>query len=194
MELKGLADKIRALAELGLVKENKHRIQTIAMNELEAAMKGRIFLEGKTADGQEIGHYSTEGIYINPDKLSSLIPKGGFKKGGKFEKGDKFQNGKPRLTAYLPGGYKELKDKANFDSNTYNLTLTGTSKDSIKVGKKGDDIVLGFSDEMRRKILQGHEARLGKKIFVLSPEELKLVVEVAKKEIVFLLKQQIKTW
>lgn len=186
MNLKDLSEKIRGLADAvnsGIIKANKHRLQTIASNEMEAQMKFRIFLEGRTTDGAEIGHYSTKETYINPDKLSSLIAKGKLKKQGKFSKKPLFKNGNPRKTMYLKGGYKEFKDKVNFDSNVYNLTLTGTSKDSIKIGKKGDDIVLGFSSEARRKILQGHETRLKKKIFEPSKEELKAVAEVIEKEL-----------
>jgi len=193
MKLNELANKIKGLSA-EVVAANKERLQIIASNEMEFLLKKRVFAEGKDSSGSKIGSYSTKEIYVNPNKISSLIPKSGLKISGKFNKSSKFKNGNPRKTAYLGGGYKEFKEKANFDSNIYNLTLTGTSKDSIKIGKKGNDIVLGFSDEGRRKILEGHEERLNKEIFKPTKDELKSVRKIVKDELKVIVKETIGKW
>lgn len=193
MKLAGLSDKIRNLRE-AVIEANKERLQTIAANEMEALIKQRVFGEGKDSKGGAISSYSTKEMYVNPDKLSALVPKGGLKKGGKYDKSPKFENGKPRKTAYLGGGYKEFKSKANFDSGIYNLTLTGASKDSIGTGKKGGKTVLGYRNEENRKILEGHEIRLGKQILAPTDEEREIVRKRIKAEIDFLFHEEIKKW
>ena len=194
MQLAGLADKIRGLSQ-AIIDANKTRLQTIAANEMEFLVKRRVFLNGKDTAGNEIGKYSTKESYVNPAKLPATVPKAGFKIRGKDPKRtDTLANGTKRKTAYLSQGYKALKEAANFEGDNYNLTLTGASRDSVKVGTKGDDVVFGYSSSEKQIILQAHEKRLRKNILKPSKDEIEEVNERIHNELKLLVKDQIQQW
>lgn len=93
----------------------------------------RIYEQGMNSNGSQIGKYSTSpAMYVNPD----YAPRSGnirTKSGGKLQglkptvgKTGKsvFKNGKPHKTTYLPGGYKELRNRTGRRIDIVNLRFT----------------------------------------------------------------------
>lgn len=168
-------------------KRIQDRITLVAAKEVEADYKDRIFADGKDSKGAPIGRYSTKPFYAGGKQLRGL-PKGKFRPEGK--NGDKkFKNGKNHKTRYLKDGYKEFRERAGRQSGKVDLNLTGASQQTIQVGKKGEGIVLGFTNAKRLKILEGNEKRFRKNIFDLSSGEQTTFQIAADREMRFIISQ-----
>lgn len=162
-------------AALTAVVSWKNRTQTVAMKQLEADMKERVFNDGKAADGSSIGHYSIKPLYATQDEFSVRSK---FKPQGKNSSSQYFQTGNKRKSQYVPGGYKELRAIQGFSTETVNLDYTGSLRHSITVGTVGTNVVLGFADKERFEIAEGNEGRFHKEIFTPSKRERETVTKV----------------
>jgi hypothetical protein len=165
----------------------QNRVTLVAAKEVEAEYKDRIFKDGKDSKGKSIGRYDTKPMYVSPKQLKGL-PKGKFNRKGKTGQ-SKFKNGKKHRSTYLSGGYKELRDKTGRQSKRVDLNLTGASQQTIQVGKKGEGIVLGFTDAKRQVILEGNERRFGGNIFSLSKGEIDVFEIASFREMQFIIRQ-----
>jgi len=106
-----------------IIKDNKPLL--FAVKSTMALQAKRIFLDGKNAEGTDIGTYSSNPIYVNPkNSPKKFTPKG---KEGK----SKFKNGNSHKTAYF-NDYLSFKKYIgrNKNKSTVDLILTGElSKD-----------------------------------------------------------------
>lgn len=93
----------------------------------------RIFEEGKKSDGSLIGQYSTDPMYANPDyqpRKGAIKTSGGGKLQGltptigKTGKSVFASTGLPHKTTYLPGGYKELRQRQGRKVDHVNIRYT----------------------------------------------------------------------
>lgn len=94
----------------------------MAVKSIMAVQAGRIFLDGKNTDGNNIGEYVNKPVYINPNKMGSIRK---FKTKGK--NGDaKFKDGTPHKTGYFEN-FLEFKKTVgrNKRIQTIDLFLTG---------------------------------------------------------------------
>lgn len=85
-----------------------------------AKMGERIFDEGKTQSGQNIGSYSTKPIYVS----LSVAPKPKGAPTGKSGK-SKFKDGKGHKSKYFDDGYKGYRDNVGRQTGFVDLSLTG---------------------------------------------------------------------
>lgn len=190
MALNERLDKYKALARV--LKDQaalNERVLTVAAKATEGVFKQRIFKEGKDANGALIGDYDTKPFYINPKSPSLVgVKKGNLKPIGKTGQ-KKFKDGTPHKTTYLPNGYKELREKTGRQSAKVDLNLSGASAASIQTGKRGNFVVLGFTNLKRALILEGNERRFGKRIFAISAKERQVFANAAADEIQKIVKQ-----
>ena len=168
------------------------RVTIVAVKQVEAEYKTRIFNKGKATNDDFIGDYSTKPIYINPQspiligvKKSNIKPIG---KGGQKQ----FLNGKPHKTAYLMGGYKELRQKTGRQSAKVDLNLSGSLLASIQTGRRGQFVVLGYINTKKFLVMQGNEKRFGKQISALSTSEKNTFNRAARVELAKLVNETLK--
>lgn len=147
----------------------KKRVTVVAAKETEADYKERIFVDGKSSKGANIGKYDTKPFYASKSNLKGL-PKSKFKPSGKNGK-SKFKNGKNKNSTYLKAGYKEFRDRAGRQSGKVDLNLTGSTLNSIQLDSSKDKIFLGFTNKESELIMEGNERRFNKNIVTLSKKE-----------------------
>ncbi len=181
----------KVLEELKDDKNIKARVTTVGAFATLADFKTRIFTEGKTANGGRIGTYDTSPFYASKSNLRGL-PKGKFNKKGKTGK-NKFKNKKPHKSTYLKSGYKEFRTKTGRQSSKVDLNLTGASQQTVQVGTKGGDVVIGFTDPKRLIILEANERRFKKNIFTLSKGEQQTYQETVEDEFQEIIREILRT-
>lgn len=165
---------------LNLIKEHEEDILLVAANTVLAEFIDRIFDKGLSSDGSKIGKYDTSEIWIKtpyPQVDNSRLKKKG-KKGHKT-----------KSTTYIGAGYKAFRDIVGRSSENVNLHLTGGLSLSIKSGKTGNNIVIGFVDEKQALKARRLEQKYQKDIFSLNEHELNVFQNAVSKEINYLLKQ-----
>jgi len=129
-----------------------------------AMQKRRIFEQGLNSSGGQIGKYSTKPTYFNPkDSPVKFTPKG---KTGKTE----FKDGKPHVTRYFGGGYKEVRQTAGRRTDKVNFDFTGQLRFSHTIGFNDNRVVLGFDSQREGRKAQSLEKKFGP-VFALSEEE-----------------------
>lgn len=190
-----IEDKIlqlkKVLDELQDDRNIKARVTTVGAFAVLADFKTRIFTDGKAASGARIGSYSTSPFYASSSNLRGL-PKGKFNKKGKGGK-NKFKNKKPHKSTYLKSGYKEFRSKTGRQSSKVDLNLTGASQQTVQVGTKGGDVVIGFTDPKRLIILEANERRFRKDIFSLSSNEQQVYQETVQDEMEEIIREILRT-
>lgn len=168
-------DLIRRLRELGKSLEaRKLEILTIAGQEQLAMMLERIFEKGLGSNGNKIGNYSTDAIYVKspfPQVTNSRLNKIG--KTGKSTKS----------TTYLKGGYKEFRDRTGRQTQTVDLNLTGSLFKSVTLGRYKDGVVIFFNQKGSIAKAKGNEDRFGKDIFSPTKEEKQQAIESITREV-----------
>lgn len=164
-----------------LIQKAPQRLQTVSAFKLIAEYKRWVFLQGKATDGSKIGKYDTEQpMTINLSRLSGQLPRTKLKAKA-TQKGNVY---------YAKGeGYNAFRPDVERDNSFVNLDLSGATKDSIKVGTSGDDVVVGFTNELRKLILEGQETRFKKKIIEPADEVKKAAIDEARAEFEFLATQ-----
>jgi hypothetical protein len=192
--------RTEALAAVLRTDEVGDRVSIVALNRLAGLHKRRIFVDGKTTDGGKIGKYSTRPYYVNsnpkkqsrpsvqtsgllkpPPKPVQLLPKSRLKPLGK-NKRSKFKNGKLKKTRYLPGGYKEFRDRVGRQSDKVDLNLTSATVGSLQIGRKGHRYIYGYTNRRAADIMRGNEKRFNKQIDKVSAAEISALSEAALKE------------
>lgn len=133
-----------------------------AANELLAETKNRIQLDGKKADGTNIGQYSTKPAYYSREQF---VKKTAFKPQGKTGK-------KTEKTMYLPAGYKQLRDIQGRHTDKVNENYSGQTLLDYQLEQQNKSIVLGFVSERSSRIRKGQDKKFGGDIWHSSAEEL----------------------
>lgn len=141
------------------------------MNNLQADMKDRIFLNGLDVVGAPIGQYSTKPMYASL-KGTSQVRSSSLRGKGKFSNSPKFKNGNSRKSMYLAGGYSEYRTVVGRQNSTVDLNLTGSMQKDIRLGSMDNAVVLSFTTDTQLKKAAGNETRFGKTIFSASELEL----------------------
>jgi hypothetical protein len=102
--------------------ERANKPLEVAVRSIMAVQSGRIFIQGKNAEGGNIGEYVNKPVYISPDANKGL-PK--FPLKGK-DGSTKFKNGKQHKTGYFQN-FHDFKKKVGRSKNlqTVDLFLTG---------------------------------------------------------------------
>ena len=161
----------------------------IAAQDTHVKMTERIFVNGRSAGGGDIGDYDTKNeLYVNPNKS----PKGFPTKGKPNEKGiarSKFNDGTPHKTGYFTS-YSDYRNTIGRDISKVNLVLSGDMQSDF--GKALVKITdLKYASTMRDNNIKkkdGNEKRFGE-IFKLTEEEKENFVEVLQFETTRILKR-----
>lgn len=169
MALENLLARLRALAFVVGMEETAFRVSTAASIRVLAAMKRRIFTDGIATDGSQIGQYSTNSFYQNPNKLLG-VSIAGLKPEGKNGNAV-FKNGKPHKTKYLALGYQQLREAAGRQSDYVDLNFSGSMSGALQFGARGNVSVIGFINEEAAQIMADNEERFGKEIVTPTEEE-----------------------
>ena len=128
----------------------------IAADEMQRAIRNRIFRKGEDTKGDEIAKsYGTNPI---------VVQKKAFIKPSAF-KGEK--------TMKLKYGYKELREIQGLETDKVNLKYSGDLRDSFKVMKRNTSIIVGFNTKDNFRKAKSLEAKYNKVIFKPSKEERK---------------------
>jgi hypothetical protein len=160
----------------------------LALLDMEADIKRRIFLNGLDANGTKIGSYSTEPIYVSikgaKKRYGSQIPTSKLKGKGKADSSkSKFKNGNSRRSQYFKDGYSGFRKLMDRDTSTVNLDLTSNLQNSILTGTNGNIGTIEFisgnlkTGDVDGQTLAGYlEEHFGdKKIFSASQGEVDLL-------------------
>lgn len=167
------SDKLRDL--YGLVSGDlaKSALEKPAMG-LYAAVRRRVFTEGKNSDDNNTGQYSVKPMYATKEMFAKP---GSFYAQGKsvrlgYTQGDKLvptyqlrrgeikptnraiknfsavkSNNKPRKAMYLPQGYKELRTIQGLRTDIVNLDYRGELKRDFAIAKDDQAYEIGFKSK-----------------------------------------------
>lgn len=144
------------------------RVIIVAATKLVSSINRRIIRQGLKTDGTKIGKYSETPFYAGP---KAFIVKSKNKKTGKTGK-SKFKNGKSHKTMYLETGYKQLREVQGRESSFVNLEYTGSMMNDYKVGRDGNDIVVGFTNIEESKKRKANDERFDGPIFAASRDDM----------------------
>lgn len=142
------------------------RVLNKAVISLFGDMDQRIFVDGMAADGSPIGKYGTKPMYVNPKELPVKLPPIG--KTGKKQ----FKDGKPHVTRYFAGGWKDVRNQTGRRIDRVNLDFTGGLHSGFSVDVSGKNPTIGFIDDLSAEKAEGNEDHFGKLIFDLTDKEL----------------------
>lgn len=198
--LENLIIKLQEAASKGLQAGEAARIQ--ACLKFMGELKRRVFHEGKDINGQQIGKYSTEEMYVSisgaQKKYGSQIRASSLKPGGKdgtnttkvfdikSRRGKKVpitSAGNERKSMYFKNGYAGFRQTVGRPIDKVNLYLTGSLMNSIKEGISGDYAVVAFATEKMSIIARGHEKKYGKSIFAPSESEFDSAADILQAEV-----------
>lgn len=134
-------------------------------------VRDRIHVQGKAADGSQIGEYSEgymavrTGIYKSNEKVSKGKNKGQTKSTGVFTKGE--NKGKQRPN------YNRSQDKKVI------LSLTRQQESDLSVQPTPEGYGLGYNNDANFNKAQWAETTYKKPIFSLTNDEKEMVIEIA---------------
>lgn len=162
------------------------KIMRAIASDLFATVNQRVFFYGKLSSGGDPAPYSTKPLYASTKISSKLSPLGKNGKG-------KFKNGKQKKSRYIPGGYKELKEKIGRKNR---FDFTGQLKKAFSFQRLEKNIyVLGFIGTQRwgashkllvstthEEIVEGLEDKYGA-IFDLTKDEIARVDQIVEREL-----------
>lgn len=147
----------------------------IAVLDTHRQMANRIFINGKDANGTDIGKYnSSKGIYVNPKNSPKKFPTGGQTFGSK----------RKYKTKYFPS-YKDFKAEIGQQNDKVRLTLFGRlQSDFVTALRKDNNLQFSVSlkESINSKKVEGLEKRFGKKIFALTKKEREGLAKLVQKE------------
>lgn len=162
-----------------------------AAKELEGRMARRIFLQGKNSAGTAIGQYSTKPLYISLKRREfNLLPaikklKGQGKPTKRDPKGKtNFADGRPLVSHYFAGGYREFRQVAGRQpkgkiarlggkaTDGINLNLTGSLAQSFTTGIASERVSIGFTSKKVLTNALSLEKRFGA-VFDPTKDEIK---------------------
>jgi hypothetical protein len=185
--LERLRQRLELLRAVVAEPEVRQRISSVAAFAVIAEYKNRIFVEGLTSDGSQIGQYSTRPFYQNPNALigvaaSGVSPEG---KSGK----SRFKNGNTHKTKYLPRGYAELRELTGRESGKVDLNFSGSLERSIKVVDDGEGAAITYTNDFEADKMAANEIRFGADISGVSEDEIEIGVNAAVDELRFILEE-----
>lgn len=161
----------------GAIQQAVETEQAIAILDLEADIKTRVFLEGQKVSGGGIGKYSTKpayfGILATQRKYGSQIPTANLKPRGKTKKGKKalFREVNAdegtelvlRRSMYFSDGYAGFRALMGRPIDKVNLSLTNNLAGSIESGTKENVSTIAYTNDHAREVAEGNEIRFGGK-------------------------------
>lgn len=187
MALENLLNRLKLLQLVVGNPQTQTRVSTAAAFTVLAQYKRRIFVDGLATDGSQIGQYSTNPYYQNPNNLQGVALSGVSPLGKNGL--DTFKNGRKKKTRYLAGGYKELRELTGRQSDFVDLNFSGSTEGSIQVGQRGEEVVIGFANEQSAEIMAGNEERFGKEIVATSEEEREIGIKAARNELLAIIEE-----
>lgn len=147
----------------------------LAVQTVHAKQVERIFTEGKSSDGSNIGEYDNKNeLYVSPQKSPRKLRTAG--KTGK----SKFKNGNVHKTTYYQS-YKDFRARQGRVSDKVNLVLFGQLQSDFRrapVRVSPFVYVSRVSNEKNVKKLEGAIEKYGPKVFKLSKEERSLLTKL----------------
>lgn len=151
-------------------------------------MTERIFDYGQDTSNNQIGNYSTKGIYINPKKTATRNGKGFNPLKGKTGK-SQFKDGRSHVTSYFEG-WKGFRDVQGVRTDYVNLNYTGElfsdfARKPKKISVNEYDVSLDKDGSIEKA--RGNEAHFGKQIFYPSRREIDTLLTTTEKELKLLL-------
>lgn len=185
--MNNILHRLNALKTIVGLDETARRVSTAAALTMLAKMKQRIFRLGLDSSNSQIGSYSIDPFYQNPNKLVG-VPTGSVKPAGKNGLGI-FKNGNPKKTKYLAQGYKELRELVGRQSDYVDLNFSGSLQLSMQVGFRGNVAVFGFINEEGVDKMEQNEARFGTIISEPTQEELELSRKAAANELIAIIQE-----
>jgi hypothetical protein len=176
-----LIERLELLREVLTAPETAERLSQVAAFNVIAEYKNRIFVEGRTTDGTQIGQYSTVPFYQNPNKLPGVSSAGVTPQGKTGQ--SRFKNGNPHKTRYLPQGYKELRELTGRQSATVDLNFSGSLERSVKVVQEDNRAIIRYTVPEETEKMTANEERFGQLIHELSDEENEIGTTAAAEEL-----------
>lgn len=159
-------------------------IRTVAFTHM-AEMRERIQQKGKSADGGDIGTYSTNPIYVSIDQMvgRKLPPAGKLFKGKRrkvFAGGKKA--GQPHTSRYFGGGYEGYKTAIGRNMlGKVNLTLSGQLMNQMRIFPTSKGWGTGWTNSQLSERAYGFHDKYGKIIFGASSAERRRATKLAAK-------------
>jgi len=187
MILNKLKQRLEIVRAVVTQPETERRLSTVAAFAVIAEYKNRIFVEGLTTDGSQIGQYSTRPFYQNPNALTG-VASSGVTPVGKTGK-SRFKNGKAHKTKYLPRGYAELRELTGRQPAKVDLNFSGSLERSIKVIENESGAAISYTNDFEAEKMEGNEIRFGALISEVSEDEKEIGVNAAVEELGFILEE-----
>ena len=159
-------------------------IRTVAFTHM-AEMRERIQQKGKSADGGDIGTYSSKPIYVSVDDMvGKKLPAAGKLFNGKrrkvFARGKKA--GQPHTSRYFAGGYDGYKTAIGRNMlGKVNLTLSGQLMNQMRIFPTSKGWGTGWTNSQFTDRAYGFHKKYGKIIFGASPAERRRATKLAAK-------------
>lgn len=165
----------------GAIEQAIETEQAVVIIDLEGDIKQEVFFNGKDANGQTIGEYSTAPIYVSiadaKRRYGSQIPTSKLKGRGAKKKGSKFANGNERKSMYFGDGYSGFRRFMNRPVDKVNLKLTGNLAGSIASGTKKNVSTIAFTNEEAAELAGHHETMYDTIIYAASDEQVRVLTQ-----------------
>jgi hypothetical protein len=166
-----ILDRLELLKEITNDTRTAQRISQVAAFRVIAEYKQRIFTQGLDTFGNQIGSYSTNPFYINPNSPTLIgVASSGIKPEGKTGK-TVFKSGKPHKSKYLSEGYSELRQLTGRQNETVDLNFSGSLERSVKVIENANVATVTYTIDSEAEKMIWNETRFGTEIHTVSDEE-----------------------
>lgn len=184
-----IENRIARIAQV--IARAKDRALILAINQLEADYKTRIFSDGRNSSGASIGAYSTKPTYVSiagaqarygsQIKTSALTPKGKNGSG-------KFKNGNTKKSQYFDDGYSGFRAQVGRQTSKVDLNLTGNLQNQIVSGVSERGVALGYLDNQAQGLASDLESKYGR-VFEPTDDEVEASFDVLEQELFEALEQ-----
>lgn len=143
---------------------------------LLANIKKRIFKEGVSSEGSEIGQYSTEPIYVSRRdfaKPASYNPNNTVQDlGTVYRKGKVFQRKRKRKNMFIPGGYKQLREIQSMPVDNVKIRYRGRTQRAYVMSAYENEVLLGLNTPLAAYIKGKMEDKFKVLIFRATGREM----------------------
>ena len=139
------------------IETNAKQLSLVAAKAGEAALKRRIFNDGKATYGSQIGNYSTNAASYNRSA---------------FAVKSKFKPAAGRETVYIADGYAGLRRLNGRQSAYVDLSYTGSLMRAIVTRVSAAGYVVAIQDAGEVEIAGYNESRFSKQIFDVSASDI----------------------
>lgn len=163
---------------------NPDRMLRTVATSMQAVVRDRIHVEGKAADGSQIGTYSKgymsvrTGKFKNSEKFSRGKNKGKIKNAGTFTRGNNVMAIDDNDGSINRVGLPRPKYNRTDDTKVI-LSLTRQMESDFSVIATDNGYGLGYNNQENLKKSQYSEATYKKKIFSMTDQEKEQAIEVA---------------